>query len=70
MNIGQPNNLDACVLLTAAPTMVRGRSRCIRSFRHAEPTRSLRRLKRFVARQLFKLLECCDQLDAEILHAA
>ena len=33
--------------------------------------REIRRcLKRFVARQLFKLLECCDQPGAEILRAA
>lgn len=29
-----------------------------------------RRLKRFTARQLFKLLGCYDQPGAEILHAA
>jgi transposase len=34
-------------------------------------TREIRRcLKRFIARQLFKLLECCDQPGAEILRAA
>jgi hypothetical protein len=33
--------------------------------------REIRRcLKRFIARQLFKLLECYDQPDAEILRAA
>lgn len=34
-------------------------------------TREIRRcLKRFIARQLFKLLESCDQPGAEILRAA